>query len=86
MIEREGVHELSALFEQRLCTYWTVRLRGGVRRDHLRDLDSWFILPELNVRMGNRVEGRVSYEQSSEAGTVAGGISRTFHVGLRVIF
>jgi tetratricopeptide (TPR) repeat protein len=86
MIEREGVHELSALFEHRLCTYWTVRMQGGVRKDHLRDLDSWFILPELNVRMGNRLEGRVSYEHSSEAGTVAGGISRTFHVGLRVIF
>ena len=83
LIEREHVHGVSALFEHRPCTYWTYRLRGGVRRDTFRKLDSWFAAPEILVRMGNRVEGRLSFEHSSEAGTVEGGTSRTFTAGLR---
>jgi tetratricopeptide (TPR) repeat protein len=86
LIEREHVHGLSALFEHRPCTYWTYRLYGGVRRDTARDLDAWFARPEVRVRLGNRVEGRFSYEHSSEAGNVIGGTTRTFEAGLRVLF
>ena len=86
LIEREHVHGLSAFFEHRPCTYWTYRLYGGVRRDTARDLDAWFVRPEVLVRLGNRVEGRFSYEHSSEAGNVLGGTSRTFEAGLRVLF
>lgn len=86
LIEREHVHGLSALFEHRPCTYWTYRLYGGVRRDTARDLDTWFARPEVRVRLGNRIEGRFSYEHSSEAGNVLGGTSRTFEAGLRVLF
>lgn len=86
LIEREHVHGLSALFEHRPCTYWTYRLYGGVRRDTARDLDAWFVRPEVRVRLGNRVEGRLSFEQSSEAGNVFGGTTRTFEAGLRVLF
>jgi len=86
LIEREEVHGISAFFEHRPCTYWTYGLSGGVRRDTARDLDSWFVRPEIRVRMGNRVEGRVSFEHTSEAGTVAGGTSRTLEAGLRILF
>jgi len=86
LIEREHVHGLSALLEHRPCTYLTYRLFGGVGRDTARELDSWFIQPEVLVRMGNRIEGRLSFQHSSETGTVTGGASRTLEAGLRILF
>lgn len=86
LIEREVVHGISALFEHRPCTYWTYRLAGGIRRDTARDLDSWYVRPEVVVRMGNRVEARFAFEHSSEAGTVTGGTTRTLEAGVRILF
>lgn len=86
LIEREVVHGVSALFEHRPCTYWTYRLSGGIRRDTARDLDAWYVRPEVVVRMGNRVEARFAFEHSSEAGTVTGGTSRTVEAGVRILF
>lgn len=86
LIEREVVHGISALLEHRPCTDWTYRLSGGIQKDTARDLDSWYVRPEVVVRMGNRVEARFAFEHSSEAGTVTGGTTRTVEAGLRILF
>lgn len=86
VVERERAHGVSAMFEHRPSAYWTYRLTGGVRRDTARDLDSWFIKPEALIHMGNRVEGRFSFEHSSETGTVTGGASRTIEAGIQIMF
>ena len=86
MLESEGVHSLSGRFEHWPCTYWAYGLSGGVRRDHIRALSSWYFQPELTLRLGNRIEGRMNYEYSNEEDSVAGGTTHTFNLWLRLIF
>lgn len=86
MLTSESVHSLSAGLQVRPCTYWTILLNGGVRYDTSRDLDSWFILPGVRLRMGNRIESDLTYELSSESGQATGGKTETFAGTARVIF
>jgi len=86
MIKSETIHGLSFFLEHRLCTYLTCTLSGGVKRDTARSLNSWFALPAVNVRLGNRIECCLSYEYSSESGTVAGEKTETINLHARIIF
>ena len=86
MLESEGVHSLYGRFEHWPCTYWAYGLSGGVRRDHIRTLTSWYLQPEITLRLGNRIEGRFNYEYSNEEDSSAGGHTYTVNAWLRLIF
>ena len=86
MLDSEGVHSLSFRFEHRPCTYWSYGLSGGVRRDHIRTITSWYFRPDITLRLGNRIEGRIDYEYSNEEDSVAGGHTHTINLWLKAIF
>jgi len=86
MIPTEVVHSLSGNFEHWPCKYWAVMLSGGRRWDVERSINSWYALPGIKVRFGNRIESDISYEYSSEAGTAAGGKTGTLRVSTKFIF
>ena len=86
MIEDEAVHSLFFDFFQWPCTYWGYGLSSGIRRDTARKLTSWFALPGIRVRLGNRIEGNLSYEYSTESETSAlGGKTQAIYLGIKVI-
>jgi len=86
MLASESVHSLSANLQLDPCPYWSLLLNGGVRYDTSRDLDSWFILPGVRLKMGNRIQSDLTYELSSESGRATGGKTETFAGTARVIF
>jgi tetratricopeptide (TPR) repeat protein len=86
MIEDEGVHSLSWSFEHWPYTYWGYSLSGGFRRDHIRSISSWYAIPGIRVRFGNRIECGLTYEFSSEALTVEGGRTDTIHFLAKIIW
>jgi len=86
MIEDESVHSLFFDFFQWPCTYWGYGMSAGIRRDTARKITSWFALPGVRVRLGNRIEGNLSYEYSTESETSAlGGKTQAFYLGIKVI-
>ncbi|MBW1723054.1 MAG: tetratricopeptide repeat protein [Deltaproteobacteria bacterium] len=85
MIESEAVHGLSGRLEVRPRPYWGWVLSGGITRDFGRKVDTWRVVPGIRFRFGNRVEGSLDYEYSSESRTAAGGVTRTFWFLLKVI-
>jgi len=86
MIPTEVVHSLSGNFEHWLCKYWAIAFSGGWRWDVERSVNSWYILPGLKVRLGNRIESDISYEFSTDAGTTAGGKTETLRFWGKFIF
>jgi tetratricopeptide (TPR) repeat protein len=86
MIPTEGVHSIGAYFEHRTCKNWTYTLFGGRRWDVVRSVDSWYFLPSLKVRLGNRIEVGVNYEYLTEASTAGGGITETLLFWSKIIF
>jgi Flp pilus assembly protein TadD len=86
MLPSESVHTLSAGFEYQPCAHWTLMVGGGLRRDTSRSLDSWFVLPGVRLKMGNRVESDVTYDYSTESGQAAGGRTEALTGRVRVIF
>lgn len=84
MIESEGTHTFFWNFEHWPCTYWAYSFSGGGRWDAVRSVRSWYVVPGLRVRLGNRVEAGIRYEYSSEADTPDGGDSHMlgFEVGM----
>ena len=86
IIPTEAVHSLSGRFEHWPCRYWAVSFSGGWRWDVERSVNSWYILPGLKVRLGNRIETDISYEFSTDAGTAAGGKSETLRFSGKIIF
>lgn len=86
MIPTEAVHSIFGSYEHWLCKYWAVMLFGGRRWDVERSIKSWYVLPGIRVRFGNRIEGDVTYEYSTEAGTAAGGKTGTLRVSSKFIF
>lgn len=86
MIEDEAVHSLFFDFFQWPCPYWGYGLSAGIRRDTARKTTSWYALPGIKVRLGNRIEAGLSYEYSTESETSAlGGKTGTIYLGLKVI-
>jgi tetratricopeptide (TPR) repeat protein len=86
MIPTEGVHAIGGHFEHRLCKHWTYTLFGGRRWDVVRSIDSWYFLPSVKVRLGNRIEIGVNYEYLTEATTAGGGITETLLLWSKIIF
>ena len=86
MISTEAVHSLSGNFEHWPCKYWAIAFSGGWRWDVERSVNSWYILPGLKVRLGNRIESDISYEFSTDAGTSAGGKTETLRFSGKFIF
>lgn len=86
MIPTEVVHSLSGNFEYWPCTNWAIVLSGGRRWDVERSINSWYVLPGIRLRLGNRIESDISYEYSTEAGTAAGGKTGTLRVSSKFIF
>ena len=86
MIPTEVVHSFSGNFEHWPCKYWAIVFSGGRRWDVERSINSWYALPGIKVRFGNRIESDISYEYSSEAGTAAGGKTGTLRVSTKFIF
>jgi tetratricopeptide (TPR) repeat protein len=86
MIPNQGVHAISAFFEYRPCTYWSLGISGGPRWDVIRNMNSWWIWPILRIRFGNRIESSLSYEFNSESDTAAGGKTQTLRFWTRIIF
>lgn len=86
MIESEAVHSLFFDFVQWPCTYWGYSLSAGIRRDTARKITSWYAVPGIKVRLGNRIEAGLSYEYSTESETSAlGGKTETIYLGVKVI-
>jgi len=86
MIEDEAVHSLFFDFFQWPCTYWGYGMSAGIRRDTARKITSWFALPGVRVRLGNHIEGNLSYEYSTESETSAlGGKTQAIYLGIKVI-
>ncbi|SMC20105.1 Tetratricopeptide repeat-containing protein [Desulfacinum hydrothermale DSM 13146] len=86
MIPSEAIHALFARAEFRPCRYLRLSLDAAVRRHAIRALDSYMLLPALELRLGNRISATASYEYSSESSTASGGITRTLEFRLRIIF
>lgn len=86
MLERERVHGIGAYLSHDLCTYWTVSLSGGFQTDLDRAVNSWYLAPELRVRLGNRITLHCQYQYASDSGTADGGDSATLRIMGEVVF
>jgi len=86
MIPTEVSHSFSGNFEHWPCKYWAVVFSGGRRWDVERKINSWYVLPGVKVRLGNRIESDISYEFNTEAGTAAGGKTGTLRFSSKFIF
>jgi tetratricopeptide (TPR) repeat protein len=86
MIPTEGVHSFALMFEHKPCTYWSYGISGGPRWDVIRNVNSWYVLPIIKVRFGNRIESFLSYEFNTEANTADGGESQILRLWTRIVF
>ena len=85
MMESEKIHSLSFDYQHWPCTYWGFSLSGGFRRHMVKENNSWYALPGIRVRLGNRIESGLSYEYSTESETERGGKTETLYFDIKVI-
>jgi len=85
MLESEEIHSLSFDLEHWPCTYLGYSLSGGFRRHTVRNVNSWYALPRIKIRLGNRILATMSYEYSTESETAFGGKTETLYAGIEVI-
>ena len=51
----------------------------------VKENNSWYALPGIRVRLGNRIESGLSYEYSTESETERGGKTETLYFDIKVI-
>lgn len=85
MLESEGIHSLSFDLEHWPCTYWGYGFSAGFRRHTVRNVNSWYALPKVKIRLGNRILATMSYEYSTESETAFGGKTETLYAGFEII-
>ncbi|RJQ56062.1 MAG: tetratricopeptide repeat protein [Desulfobacteraceae bacterium] len=86
ILPAESIHSISTNFEHHPVPFWFFGISGGFRYDVQRSLSSFYILPIITFKLGNRIEFSLSYEYNSESGTAAGGETERFSFWNRVIF
>ena len=86
MIEDQGWHTLYGSFTHRPTDQYAWGLFAGLRRDHVRHIDGWFLSPSVTLRLGNRLTLDGAYQVASESATAVGGKTQTFRVDARFNF
>ncbi len=86
LVEDQAWHGVFGSFLHRPWDDWTWGVSGGWRYDHIRNLDGWYIQPNFNVFLANRLELFGMYEYSSESTGAVGGESQRFQITARVYY
>ena len=73
LVEDQAWHGVFGSFLHRPWDDWTWGVSGGWRYDHIRNLNGWYIQPNFNVFLANRLELFGMYEYSRRINGSRGG-------------